>query len=199
MAQGNTKPGKVGKHVKNAKVKKKVLIGPKNNQIDLAKILRASQRYEGEQSQPDFFEDDEEVLSLTTLMIKNIPVKFLQGDMLKLIDKNFTGKYDYFYLPMDLKTQCSVGFAFINMLHPLYILDFFLEFHQIRWSDHVPLCNSTKHGEIVYANVQGIEQIKQQLYDKNIMKKNDQNIKPIFHEQYRADPLELEQILQRYL
>ena len=68
------------------------------------------------------------MLSLTTLMIKNIPVKFLQGDMLKLIDKNFMGKYDYFYLPMDLKTQCSVGFAFINMLHPLYILDFYLEF-----------------------------------------------------------------------
>jgi len=102
-------------------------------------------------------EDDEEVLSLTTLMIKNIPVKFLQGDMLKLIDKNFMGKYDYFYLPMDLKTQCSVGFAFINMLHPLYILDFYLEFQQIHWSDHVPLCNSTKYGEIVYANVQGIE------------------------------------------
>lgn len=195
MAQGGAKPAKVGKHVKNAKVRKKVLIGPKNNQINLEKILLASQQPDGALNRPEFIEDDEEVLSLTTLMIKNIPVKFLQGDMLTLIDKNFTGKYDYFYLPMDLKTQCSVGFAFINMLHPLYILDFFLEFHQIRWSDHVPLCNSGKYGEIVYANVQGIEQIKQQLYDKNIMKKNDQNIKPIFHEHFRADPLELGQIL----
>lgn len=92
MAQGGAKPAKVGKHVKNAKVRKKVLIGPKNNQIDLEKILRASHRPDGEQGRPDYYEDDEEVLSLTTLMIKNIPVKFLQGDMLTLIDKNFTGK-----------------------------------------------------------------------------------------------------------
>jgi len=44
MPKMNGKAAKVGKHVKNTKVKKKVLIGPKNNQIDLMKILRASQR-----------------------------------------------------------------------------------------------------------------------------------------------------------
>ena len=49
-------------------------------------------------------ENDKEIQSQTTLMIKNIPVKFLQGDMLKLLNKNFTGKFDYFYLPMDLQT-----------------------------------------------------------------------------------------------
>lgn len=42
MPKMNGKAVKVGKHVKNTKVKKKVLIGPKNNQIDLMKILRAS-------------------------------------------------------------------------------------------------------------------------------------------------------------
>lgn len=48
--------------------------------------------------------------------------------MLSLIDEQFDGAYDYFYLPMDLKTQCSVGFAFINFVHPVFILRFFLEF-----------------------------------------------------------------------
>ena len=42
--------------------------------------------------------------------------------------------------------------------------------------------------------MQGLDQIKKQLYDKNIMKKNDQNIKPVFYEHYKADPVKLEQI-----
>lgn len=122
---------------------------------------------------------DEEVLSLTTLMIKNIPIRFLQADMLKLLNRNNRGKYDYFYLPMDLKTQCSVGFAFINFVDPLFILDFYLEFNCMRWSDVMPFCNSNKMGEIVYANMQGLDEIKKELLNKNIMKKNDNNIKPI--------------------
>ena len=45
-------------------MKKKVLIGPKNNQIDPERILYAD------------VNNDEEVLKLTTLMIRNIPIKF---------------------------------------------------------------------------------------------------------------------------
>ena len=99
--------------------------------------------------------------------------------MLELIDKNFCGKYDYFYLPMDLKTQQSMGFAFINMLDPLFILDFYIQFNFIKWSDLVPNCNSSKHAQIVYANVQGLDDILKELKDKNVMKKNDDLIKPV--------------------
>ena len=126
-------------------VKKQILIGPKNNQIDLKRILLCRQSY------------DEECESLTTLMIKNIPIKFLQQDMLHLINRNFQGKYDYFYLPMDLKTQSSVGYAFINFIDPMFIPDFYLTFQQIIWADYMPMCNSNKRGEIVYANMQGME------------------------------------------
>jgi len=84
----------------------------------------------------------------------------MQADMLKQIDKNYKGKYDYFYLPMDLQTKNSVGFAFINFLDSIYILDFFLEFNLTKWTDLVPQCNSSKYAEIVYANMQGIVEIK---------------------------------------
>jgi len=37
-------------------------------------------------------------------MIRNIPNKFKQMTLLDMINRNHGGKYDYFYLPMDLKT-----------------------------------------------------------------------------------------------
>lgn len=72
---------------------------------------------------------------------------------MQLVDEKFSGQYDYFYLPIDVKTQCGVGFGFINMIHPLFILDFFLEFNCVKWSDKIEKCNSTKFCEITYANV----------------------------------------------
>ena len=99
---------------------------------------------------------------------------------------------------MDLKTQSSVGYAFINFIDPLFILDFYLTFNYIKWSNYLPNCNSGKLGEIVYANMQGIEQIKKGLKDKNVMKKNDYKIKPILIENLQVNPNDLFEIKFRY-
>ena len=52
----------------------------------------------------------------TTLMIRNIPNKYTQKILMQTIDgQGFYGKYDFFYLPIDFKNRCNVGYAFINM------------------------------------------------------------------------------------
>jgi hypothetical protein len=43
--------------------------------------------------------------SRTTIMIRNIPNKFKQMTLLDMINEKHQGKYDYFYLPMDLKVR----------------------------------------------------------------------------------------------
>jgi hypothetical protein len=54
--------------------------------------------------------------SRTTLMIRNIPNKYTQKILMQTIDaQGFCGKYDFFYLPIDFKNRCNVGYAFINM------------------------------------------------------------------------------------
>ena len=163
-----------------------MLIGPKNNQVDFDRIIYADKN------------GDLEVLGQTTLMIRNIPIKFSQADMMALINVQFENHYNYFYLPKDLKTQCGVGFAFINMTDAIYILDFFLEFNGIKWSEKVEKCNSNKYCEITYANVQGLDEIKLELSDKNIMKKTEGSIKPQFFEERKADQEQIKQILHEY-
>jgi hypothetical protein len=52
----------------------------------------------------------------TTLMIRNIPNKYTQKVLMQTIDEaSFYGRYDFFYLPIDFKNRCNVGYAFINM------------------------------------------------------------------------------------
>lgn len=118
-------------------------------------------------------------------MIKNIPAKFTQNDLIQIIDQHYRGKYNYFYLPMDMKTKLNSGFAFINMISPFFILDFYLQFNCVKWSDMITTSQSQKLCKIVYANTQGIEEVLKEFSNKSIMKKknkNDKRKKPIIYE-----------------
>lgn len=86
----------------------------------------------------------------TTLMIKNIPNKYTQKMLLQTIDEQFSRLYDFFYLPIDFKNKCNVGYAFINMVKPSYILPFTKRFNQRKWERF----NSEKVCHISYARIQ---------------------------------------------
>jgi RNA recognition motif 2 len=64
-----------------------------------------------------------------------------------------------------------VGYAFINFVHPIFILDFFLEFQSIEWHRFTTDCKSTKISKLAFANIQGKEELIKHHFDKNIMKK----------------------------
>jgi len=89
--------------------------------------------------------------SRTTVMIKNIPNKYTQKMLLQKINETHKGQYDFFYLPIDFKNQCNVGYAFINFMHPACILEFHQELDGKKWQRF----NSEKVCQITYGRLQG--------------------------------------------
>ena len=58
-------------------------------------------------------------------MIKNIPNKYTQQMLLETFDRKHENYYDFFYLPIDFKNRCNMGYAFLNFMDSIYIVDFF--------------------------------------------------------------------------
>jgi len=84
-------------------------------------------------------------------MIKNIPNKYSQKLLLAAVDERHKGSYDFFYLPIDFKNKCNVGYAFVNFINPKAIISFYEEFNNKKWEKF----NSEKVCVISYARIQG--------------------------------------------
>ena len=82
--------------------------------------------------------------------MKNIPNKYTQKMLLAAIDEHFARTYDFFYLPIDFKNKCNVGYAFINLLQPAAIVPLAHHFNNKKW----PRFNSEKVCHISYARIQ---------------------------------------------
>ncbi|KAL4584679.1 hypothetical protein LXL04_009287 [Taraxacum kok-saghyz] len=87
----------------------------------------------------------------TTLMIKNIPNKYSSVMLLAAIDEHNQGTYDFIYLPLDFKNKCNMGYAFINMIDPLQIVQFHKWFHGKKWEKF----HSGKVACLAYGRIQG--------------------------------------------
>ena len=104
-------------------------------------------------------------------MIKNIPNKYTQKMLLEKIDRLHANCYDFFYLPIDLKNNCNVGYAFINFVDPIFILPFYEDLNAKSWERF----NSEKICEITYGRIQG----KRSLVDNFSYSAETRKIKPL--------------------
>lgn len=102
----------------------------------------------------------------STLMVRNIPNKYTKELMLETLDEEFKGAYDFFYLPIDFKNNCNVGYAFINFKDLKYIEPFYKRFNNKKWA----IFNSEKICSIKYARIQGKEECERHFRDSSLMK-----------------------------
>jgi RNA recognition motif 2 len=89
--------------------------------------------------------------------------------LLDEVDVNHKGTYDFFYLPIDFKNRCNVGYCFINFLDPRYIVGFVEEFNGQRWKNF----NSEKVCGVTFARIQGKAAMISRFQNSSLLEKHD--------------------------
>lgn len=120
--------------------------GPHHNHVDIQKIKEGTD-------------------VRTTIMLRNIPNKVDQQMLKGIIDESSWGKYDFMYLRIDFANDCNVGYAFINFVDPLDIIDFANARGNQRWN----CFKSDKVAEISYATIQGKDCLVQKFRNSSVM------------------------------
>eukprot|EP00746_Dinoflagellata_sp_MGD_P030669 gnl/MRDRNA2_/MRDRNA2_172831_c0_seq1.p1 gnl/MRDRNA2_/MRDRNA2_172831_c0~~gnl/MRDRNA2_/MRDRNA2_172831_c0_seq1.p1 ORF type:complete len:353 (+),score=54.12 gnl/MRDRNA2_/MRDRNA2_172831_c0_seq1:83-1141(+) len=109
----------------------------------------------------------------TTMMLRNIPNQYNQSTLREELDNSgFADSYDFFYLPMDIKYNKNVGYAFVNFLHSAVAARFSKEWSGYKFSR----VRSKKVGEVSTAYIQGLEKNLQHFRDKAVSMGNHRPI-----------------------
>ena len=83
---------------------------------------------------------------------------------------NHEGTYDFFYLPIDFKNRCNVGYCFINFLDAKFIPPFVMEFNGQRWKSF----NSEKICAVSFARIQGKSAMISRFQNSSLLEKDDE-------------------------
>lgn len=102
--------------------------------------------------------------------MRNIPNKYNQAMLLEEVNVNHEGTYDFFYLPIDFKNKCNVGYCFINFMDPKSIAPFVREFNGQRWKSF----NSEKVCAITFARIQGKQAMIARFQNSSLLEKDDE-------------------------
>jgi len=100
-------------------------------------------------------------------MIRHIPNKYSTTSLLEEINIEFKGKFDFFYLPMDYDNQCNLGYAFVNFVDPLHVLQFYSQYKSRKWKKY----KSHKECDLSYAKFQGKTELTCHLEKSCLMNK----------------------------
>jgi len=113
----------------------------------------------------------------TTAMMRNLPNRYTQSMLLEELDRaQFSGCYDFVYLPIDPDTRANRGYAFINFSAPEYAWMFKLTFE-----GHKTSCvtDSRKVVEVTPAALQGFD-ANYAHYAKARVNRGDPAARPLF-------------------
>ncbi|KAI6247737.1 Meiosis protein mei2 [Erysiphe necator] len=128
-------------------------------------ILRKNRQSNGTHNMVDINRIREGVDVRTTIMLRNIPNKIDQSTLKSILDETSHGKYDFAYLRIDFSNDCNVGYAFVNFIDPLHIIEFINARANQKWYRF----RSQKIAEVSYATIQGRDCLIQKFRNSCVM------------------------------
>ncbi|KAI0057977.1 hypothetical protein BV25DRAFT_1830527 [Artomyces pyxidatus] len=131
---------------------------PENNQLNISRIANGLD-------------------TRTTVMIKNIPNKMSDRDLMGFIERVCVRKVDFFYLRMDFQNGCNVGYAFVNFITVKDLLTFAKARLGVKWN----MYSSEKVLQMSYANYQGKEALVEKFKNSGIMDERESWRPKIFY------------------
>ncbi|KAG0648563.1 Meiosis mei2 [Hyphodiscus hymeniophilus] len=124
-----------------------------------------SDRASGQHNQVEIHRIKQGIDVRTTVMLRNIPNKIDQHTLKQIVDESSFGRYDFMYLRIDFSNDCNVGYAFINFVDPLDIIDFVIARSNQKWH----MFRSDKVAEVSYATIQGRDCLIQKFRNSSVM------------------------------
>jgi RNA recognition motif-containing protein len=113
-----------------------------------------------------------------TVMVRHVPNKYNQKTLMCEIEESgFQGQFDFFYLPMNMKTNKSRGFAFINFKSAAAAQAFYEAFHDKALRQHSA---QAKVLSVVPADVQGFEATAAQYVPQDDEPQRRKGCRPVF-------------------
>ena len=121
-------------------------------------------------------QDTETVECLTTMMVRNIPGRYLPCSLRADIDKaGFHGQYDFFYMPCDVSARVNLGYCFINFRNPEAVPQFMQAFHGQQFQRY----RSNKLLEVSMAKIQGFQRNVDSLMKSSVVSLLPDEFKPV--------------------
>ncbi|CAK9000282.1 unnamed protein product [Durusdinium trenchii] len=91
-------------------------------------------------------------------MLRNIPNKYTREMLVKQLNQDFKGRFDFVYLPIDFKNKCNVGYGFVNFRTSASCDEFIAKYDGVDVRKCLPGLNSKKIAGVTPARVQGLEE-----------------------------------------
>jgi hypothetical protein len=92
----------------------------------------------------------------TTIMIRNIPNRYNQRDLvLELEEMGLTDSFDFVYLPIDRSTRATLGYAFVNFVNSTWANKCMNDFQGYRFKKYRGVANKLAAVSVAY--LQGLE------------------------------------------
>lgn len=105
----------------------------------------------------EFSKTSQNAAPWTTIMIRNIPNRYSQQDLIgELEEMGFAGTFDFLYLPMDKGTLRNVGYSFVNFSEHSWAEKCMESFQDHTFNLHQKSSNS-KMARVSVAHMQGLE------------------------------------------